>query len=191
MKKYILAIDQGTTSSRALLFDLEGKPCAVGQQEFRQYFPANGWVEHDPLQIWSSTVQSCRSALASVAAEASDLVCIGITNQRETTIVWDRQSGEPVHPAIVWQDRRTSEYCQSLQKQKHLVEMIQDKTGLLLDPYFSATKLRWILNNVVGARERAEKGELAFGTVDSYLLWQLTGGREHSTDASNASRTML
>jgi glycerol kinase len=191
MKKYILAIDQGTTSSRALLFDLDGKPCAVGQQEFRQYFPANGWVEHDPLEIWSSTVASCRSALASVGADAADLVCIGITNQRETTIVWDRQSGEPVHPAIVWQDRRTSEYCQSLRQQEHLVELIQDKTGLLLDPYFSATKLRWILNNVEGARERAEKGELAFGTVDSYLLWQLSGGREHSTDASNASRTML
>lgn len=191
MKKYLLAIDQGTTSSRALLFDLDGNRVGLGQQEFRQYFPANGWVEHDAAEIWDTTLQSCRTALQSANAEATDVACIGITNQRETTIVWDRQTGEPVHRAIVWQDRRTSEYCQSLRRQDGLERLIQDKTGLLIDPYFSATKLRWILENVAGARQRAEQGKLAFGTVDSYLLWQLTGGKQHCTDATNASRTML
>lgn len=191
MKKYILAIDQGTTSSRALLFDLQGNQVSLGQQEFKQYFPANGWVEHDPSQIWSTTLQSCIQALDRAGAEARDVACIGITNQRETTIVWDRKTGEPVHRAIVWQDRRTSNYCQSLRRQDGMEAMIQNKTGLLIDPYFSATKLRWILENVKGVRQRAEQGELAFGTVDSYLLWQLTGGKKHCTDATNASRTML
>jgi glycerol kinase len=188
MEQYILAIDQGTTSSRALVFDANGNQVSLGQEEFNQHYPANGWVEHDATEIWETTLRSCRAALGSTSA--ASITCIGITNQRETTVVWDRETGEPIHHAIVWQDRRTAEYCQQLRSQGH-GEQIQHKTGLLLDPYFSATKLRWILDNVDGARARAEQGELAFGTIDSYLLWKLTGGKQHATDATNASRTML
>ena len=190
MKNLILAIDQGTTSSRALLFNSSGDQLGLGQEEFKQHFPANGWVEHDANEIWTTTLRSCRTAIANAKVDASDIACIGITNQRETTVVWDRNTGEPVYHAIVWQDRRTSEFCQQLRDQGQS-ETIQHKTGLLLDPYFSATKVRWILENVDGARERAERGELAFGTVDCFLLWKLTGGAEHATDATNASRTML
>ena len=190
MSSYILAIDQGTTSSRALLFDDTGGEVSVGQREFTQHFPANGWVEHDAGEIWESTLASCRLALREANVDSADLACIGITNQRETTVVWDRSTGDAVHPAIVWQDRRTSEYCRQLKQQGH-EETILDKTGLLLDPYFSASKLHWILAQAPGVRERAERGELAFGTIDSYLLWKLTGGRSHYTDATNASRTML
>ncbi|MFN3162576.1 MAG: glycerol kinase GlpK [Pseudohongiellaceae bacterium] len=188
MDQYILAIDQGTTSSRALVFDASGNQLSLGQEEFKQHYPANGWVEHDATEIWETTLRSCRAALGSTSP--ASITCIGITNQRETTVVWDRETGEPIHNAIVWQDRRTAEYCQQLRSEGH-GEQIQHKTGLLLDPYFSATKLRWILDNVDGARARAERGELAFGTVDSYLLWKLTGGKQHATDATNASRTML
>ena len=191
MADYILAIDQGTTSSRALVFDTSGNQVSVGQQEFTQHFPENGWVEHDPEEIWETTVSSCRTALSQAGIGSEDILCIGITNQRETTVVWDRNSGEAVYPAIVWQDRRTADYCKDLKQDEALVEKVQQKTGLLLDPYFSATKLRWILNEVPGAREKAEKGELAFGTIDSYLLWRLSNGESHGTDATNASRTML
>ena len=192
MTSCILAIDQGTTSSRALLFDASGRHLATGQQAFRQYFPANGWVEHDAGEIWQTTLDSCRQAMAAAGINARDIACIGITNQRETTIVWDRNTGEPVYRAIVWQDRRTSDYCNALaSKDRGVIQRIQHRTGLLLDPYFSATKLHWILHQVPGVRARAEAGELAFGTVDSYLLWRLTGGSSHATDATNASRTML
>jgi glycerol kinase len=190
MKSLILAIDQGTTSSRALLFDTDGNQAGLGQEEFRQHFPANGWVEHDANEIWKTTLRSCKTALKNAGADSATIACIGITNQRETTVVWDRQTGEPVYNAIVWQDRRTSDFCQTLRDQGHS-ETVQEKTGLLLDSYFSATKIRWILDNVEGARARAEKGELAFGTIDSFLLWRLTGGKSHATDATNASRTML
>lgn len=190
MSKYILAIDQGTTSSRALLFDKNGAPIALGQHEFNQFFPADGWVEHDAEEIWQTTLRSCRKALSKADANAKDIICLGITNQRETTIVWDRANGEPITKAIVWQDRRTSNYCDELRHQG-ISNSIQSKTGLLLDPYFSATKLCWILDNIPNARNRAENGELAFGTVDSFLLWKLTGGKSHYTDATNASRTML
>jgi len=191
MSTYILAIDQGTTSSRALVFDASGNQLGVGQQEFTQHFPDNGWVEHDAKEIWDTTLASCRAALEATGITGADLACIGITNQRETTVVWDKATGKPIHHAIVWQDRRTSGYCTELKQQAGLVEKIQDKTGLLLDSYFSATKIRWILNAVPGARERAVNGELAFGTIDSWLLWHLTGGQSHCTDATNASRTML
>lgn len=191
MSTHILAIDQGTTSSRALVFDASGNQLGIGQQEFTQHFPDNGWVEHDAEEIWNTTLASCRTALEAAGITGADLACIGITNQRETTVVWDRATGKPIHHAIVWQDRRTSGYCTELKQQTGLIEKIQDKTGLLLDSYFSATKIRWILNAVPGARERAAKGELAFGTIDSWLLWQLTGGQSHCTDATNASRTML
>lgn len=191
MSTYILAIDQGTTSSRALVFDASGNQLGVGQQEFTQHFPDNGWVEHDAEEIWDTTLASCRAALEATGITGADLACIGITNQRETTVVWDKATGKPIHHAIVWQDRRTSGYCTELKQQSGLVEKIQDKTGLLLDSYFSATKIRWILNAVPGARERAVNGELAFGTIDSWLLWHLTGGQSHCTDATNASRTML
>ncbi len=191
MAEYILAIDQGTTSSRALVFDSSGNQVSLGQQEFTQHFPKNGWVEHDPEEIWQTTVNSCRQALSQAGIGAEDILCIGITNQRETTVVWDRSSGEAIYPAIVWQDRRTADYCKSLRQDAKLVEKVQQKTGLLLDPYFSATKLRWILNEVPGAREKADRGELAFGTIDSYLLWRLSNGESHGTDATNASRTML
>ena len=190
MSKYILAIDQGTTSSRALLFNKEGTPVAVGQEEFTQHFPADGWVEHDANEIWQTTINSCNKAISEAGASAADIICIGITNQRETTIVWDRANGEPISNAIVWQDRRTSDYCEELKEQGH-AHSVQSKTGLFLDPYFSGTKLRWILENVPNARNRAENDELAFGTVDSFLLWKLTNGSSHCTDATNASRTML
>lgn len=190
MTDYILAIDQGTTSSRALVFDTESKTCGLGQQTFAQHYPANGWVEHDAEEIWTTTLASCEAALTQAGITAGEVTCIGITNQRETTVIWDRESGAPIAPAIVWQDRRTSGFCEEL-KQRGLEPMIQAKTGLLLDSYFSATKIRWLLDNVDGARARAERGELAFGTIDSFLLWRLTGGSSHATDATNASRTML
>ena len=184
----ILAIDQGTTSSRAIVFDGDLRPSATGQMEFAQHFPKSGWVEHDPEEIWSSTIHSCRAALNGV--EIDDVAAIGITNQRETVIAWDRETGAPVCNAIVWQDRRTSESCSEL-RQRGLEAMVSEKTGLLLDPYFSSTKIAWILSNIEGARRAAEDGKLMFGTVDSYLIWRLTGGKSHVTDATNASRTML
>ncbi|QIE54685.1 glycerol kinase GlpK [Pikeienuella piscinae] len=190
MPDRILAIDQGTTSSRAILFDSALKPVAAGQQEFRQFFPHSGWVEHDPEEIWSTTAAMCRSALERGGAAPGDVAAIGITNQRETTIVWNRKTGRAVHNAIVWQDRRTAALCARLKGDGHEA-MVTAKTGLLLDPYFSGTKLGWVLENVEGARAAAEAGELLFGTVDTYLIWRLTGGRVHATDATNAARTML
>ena len=190
MDKYILALDQGTTSSRAIVFDHAGNAVSVAQKEFTQFFPKPGWVEHDPMEIWSSQIGVAQEAISSLRLSKDEIAAIGITNQRETTIVWDAATGEPVHNAIVWQDRRTAEYCDSL-KEKGLTGMIREKTGLIIDAYFSGTKIRWILENVPGARERAEKGELRFGTVDSWLVWNLTGGKVHVTDVSNASRTML
>ncbi|MEQ9695817.1 glycerol kinase GlpK [Shimia sp. SDUM112013] len=187
---YILSIDQGTTSSRAILFDDALKVVAIAQQEFPQHFPASGWVEHDPEDLWSTTLATCRDAMAKAGVSAADIAGIGITNQRETTLVWDRQTGKPVHNAIVWQDRRTAEFCRDLKAQGHEANVTQT-TGLLLDPYFSGTKLRWIMDNVDGARARAEAGDLLFGTVESFLIWKLTGGRVHATDATNASRTLL
>jgi glycerol kinase len=190
MARYILAIDQGTTSTRAILFDAGMKIIAVDQQEFPQHFPVSGWVEHDPEDIWSSTIATCKGVLEKAATDISDVAAIGITNQRETTIIWDRKSGKPIYNAIVWQDRRTSDYCQKLKTENH-EETFNAKTGLLLDPYFSGTKINWILENVDGACEKAKAGELAFGTVDSFLLWRLTGGKVHATDATNASRTLM
>jgi glycerol kinase len=187
---YILAIDQGTTSSRAILFSKDLVPLVTAQKEFTQHFPAAGWVEHDPEEIWTGVIDVCREALAKANVEAKDIAAIGITNQRETTLVWDRSTGRAIHHAIVWQDRRTAEHCQALKAAGH-EPLIAERTGLLLDPYFSATKIAFILDAVPGARERARRGELAFGTVDSFLLWRLTGGRTHATDATNASRTML
>ena len=187
---YLLAIDQGTTSSRAILFTEAGAPAGVAQQEFAQHFPNDGWVEHDPDDIWNSTLTVCRQVLNENKVSAADILGIGITNQRETTIVWDKDTGKAIYNAIVWQDRRTAKYCETL-KADGLEEQITDKTGLLLDPYFSATKLKWILDNTPGSRERASKGELLFGTVDCFLLWHLTNGESHKTDATNASRTML
>lgn len=189
MSKYVLALDQGTSSSRAIAFDHEGLPVAVSQKEFTQYFPQPGWVEHDAMEIWSSESGVMAEVAARLGVDA-EIAAIGITNQRETTIVWDAATGEPVCHAIVWQDRRTSEFCDSL-KAKGLTEMIRSKTGLIIDAYFSGTKVRWILENVPGAREKAERGELRFGTVDSWLVWNLTGGKVHVTDVTNASRTML
>jgi len=189
-KATILSIDQGTTSSRAIVFDANGKALATAQKEFAQHYPHDGWVEHDPEEIWSTTLSVCREATASGGVDRNAIAAIGITNQRETTIVWDRSTGIPLYRAIVWQDRRTAEHCDTLRAAGH-EERVSAKTGLLLDPYFSATKLAWILDNVDGARAKAERGELAFGTVDCFLLWRLTGGREHATDATNASRTML
>ncbi|MBP5571731.1 MAG: glycerol kinase GlpK [Bacteroidales bacterium] len=188
--KYVLAIDQGTTSSRTILFDHEGNIRSVAQKEFTQIFPKPGWVEHNPQEIWASQATTMTEALTNVNAKGSDIVAIGITNQRETTIVWDAETGEPVYNAIVWQDRRTAEFCDEL-RAKGLTEKIRSKTGLILDPYFSGTKVRWILENVPGAREKANAGKLRFGTVDSWLVWNLTGGRHHVTDVSNASRTLL
>ncbi|MFD1510135.1 glycerol kinase GlpK [Lacimonas salitolerans] len=187
---YILAIDQGTTSSRSMIFDAGLHPVATAQQEFPQHFPASGWVEHDPNDLWSSVAATCRAAIEKAGLRAGDIAAIGITNQRETTLIWDRKTGKPIHNAIVWQDRRTAETCDSLRAAGHEA-MITQTTGLLLDPYFSASKIKWLLDNVEGARARAEKGELAFGTVDSWLIWNLTGGAVHATDATNASRTML
>lgn len=190
MSQYILALDQGTTSSRAIIFDKEGSIVAVAQKEFKQYYPQSGWVEHDAQEIWSSQLSVATEAVAKAGLKASSIAAIGITNQRETAVVWDRASGRPICPAIVWQDRRTASYCDELKDKGHS-DTIRQKTGLLIDAYFSASKINWILNNVAGAREKAEKGELAFGTVDSWLVWNLTGGQKHLTDVSNASRTML
>jgi len=186
----ILAIDQGTTSSRALVFDVEAEMVSFAQQEFPQHYPANGWVEHDPDDIWQTSLSVCRAALEQAEAKGARIAAIGITNQRETTIVWDRQTGMPVYPAIVWQDRRTADACAKLHE-AGLEGTINEKTGLLLDPYFSATKIAWILDNVEGARSRATTGRLAFGTVDSFLIWHLTAGTVHATDATNACRTSL
>ena len=187
---YILSIDQGTTSSRAIVFDANGHACGQAQKEFRQYFPEDGWVEHDAMEIWNDTLAMCQQALRNARVEAQQLVAIGITNQRETTVLWDRETGDPLARAIVWQDRRTASTCEALRDQGH-ENQVRSKTGLLLDPYFSATKLAWLLDNVPNARQRAEAGELAFGTIDSWLLWQLTRGKVHATDATNASRTLL
>ncbi|MDA5092797.1 glycerol kinase GlpK [Aliiroseovarius sp. KMU-50] len=187
---HILAIDQGTTSSRAILFDAEMKIVSVAQEEFAQHYPASGWVEHDPSDLWNTTVRTCQEATEKSGVDVAKITAIGITNQRETTIVWDKSSGAPVYNAIVWQDRRTAATCQVLRDAGH-EEMVTDRTGLLLDPYFSGTKLAWILDNVDGVRARAEAGELLFGTVDCYLIWKLTGGKVHATDATNAARTLL
>lgn len=190
MKKYILALDQGTTSSRAIVFNSSGLPVAVVQKEITQYFPEPGWVEHNPDEIWSTQAGVADEAINRAGIESSDIAAIGITNQRETTVVWNRKTGKPVHNAIVWQDRRTSDYCDQL-KEEGLDKVVLKKTGLIADAYFSATKVRWILENVTGARAMADRGELAFGTIDSWLVWNLTEGRLHVTDVSNASRTML
>ncbi|PMR72685.1 glycerol kinase GlpK [Billgrantia endophytica] len=190
MADYLLAIDQGTTSSRAILFDRGGRVVQVAQQEFPQQFPHDGWIEHDPEAIWETVLATSREVIAQAGVTLETIGGIGITNQRETTLLWDRATGEPLYNAIVWQDRRTADSCQALREQG-CGDMVQSRTGLLIDPYFSATKLTWLLNNVEGARERAGRGELAFGTVDTFLLWRLTGGKVHATDATNASRTML
>jgi glycerol kinase len=190
MTAYVLAIDQGTTSSRAIVLSDAFEIVASAQQEFRQYFPQSGWVEHDPEEIWGSVVATCRLALKEAGLTAKDIAAIGITNQRETTIVWDRMTGKPIHRAIVWQDRRTADICSRLDAAGHN-PMIAARTGLLLDAYFSGTKISWLLDNVEGARRLAENGRLLFGTVDTFLLWRLTGGRQHATDATNASRTLL
>src|SRR5947199_6529819 len=187
---YILAIDQGTTSSRAIVFRQDISIAAQAQQEFPQHFPASGWVEHEPDDIWSSTIATCREALKKANLTAKDTARIGITNQRETTLVWDRATGKAIHRAIVWQDRRTAEICARLKADGH-EGAITAKSGLIIDPYFSGTKVAWILDHVPGARQRAERGELMFGTVDCYLLWRLTGGKVHATDATNACRTLL
>lgn len=190
MTGYILAIDQGTTSTRAILFDGEMKVAGSGQKEFAQHYPASGWVEHDPEDIWASVVSTVKAALKKAGRNASDVAALGITNQRETVVIWDKATGKPIHNAIVWQDRRTAPLCQKLKKQG-LEKTFTKKTGLLLDPYFSGTKIAWILNKVKGARKRAEKGELLAGTIDSFLIWRLTGGKVHATDATNASRTLV
>ncbi len=190
MAKYVMALDAGTTSNRCILFNEKGEMCSVAQKEFTQYFPKPGWVEHDADEIWSTQLEVAQKAMANVNATAADIAAIGITNQRETAIVWDKNTGAPVHHAIVWQCRRTSEYCDSL-KEKGLTDAYREKTGLVIDAYFSGTKIKWILDNVEGARERAEKGDLLFGTVETWLIWKLTKGKVHVTDYSNASRTML
>ncbi len=190
MGKFILSLDQGTTSSRAIVFNKEGNIVAIAQKEFTQHYPHSGWVEHDALEIWSSQATVLAEAILKAGIKPIDIAAIGITNQRETTIIWDKKTGVPVYNAIVWQDRRTAGICDHLKKEGH-EQMIQEKTGLMVDAYFSATKIKWILDNVDGAREKAEKGQLAFGTVDSWLLWNLTGGKVHVTDITNASRTML
>ncbi len=190
-KKYVLALDAGTTSSRAILFNHESEIVSVAQKEFTQIYPKPGWVEHDPMEIWATQSGVVSEAMAKVGATADDIAAIGITNQRETTVVWDRKTGEPVYNAIVWQCRRTASYADDFNAIPGFADYVQDNTGLILDPYFSSTKLLWILDHVEGVRERAEKGELAFGTIDTWLLWKLTEGRVHATDYSNASRTML
>ncbi len=190
MKKYILALDQGTTSSRAILFDKRGQVQSLAQKEFKQIFPRDGWVEHDPNEIWSSQVAVAAESMSKLGINGKALEALGITNQRETAIVWDRESREPVYNAIVWQDRRTASLCNKL-KEEGLGDIIRQKTGLLIDSYFSATKIKWILDNVPGARDKANKGKLAFGTVDSWLIWKLTQGRVHATDVTNASRTLI
>ncbi len=190
MKKYIMALDQGTTSSRCILFEKNGKIASMVQREFPQIFPKEGWVEHDPMTIWSTQISVATEAVLKIGAHWDEIYGIGITNQRETTVVWDRKTGTPIYNAIVWQCRRTSDYCKELYNSGYQ-KLIKEKTGLILDPYFSASKIKWILDNVAGAREKAENGELCFGTVDSWLVWNLTGGKKHVTDPSNASRTML
>lgn len=188
--KYVLAVDQGTTSTRAIIFDEALKVVATSQDEFDQHFPQSGWVEHVPDDLWASSAGTCRAVIERAGVDPKNVVSIGITNQRETTIVWDKKTGQPIYNAIVWQDRRTANYCEQLRKAGHS-EMFADRTGLLIDPYFSSTKLKWILDHVGGARERARRGELLFGTVDTFLVWKLTGGKVHATDATNAARTML
>lgn len=190
MSKYIMSLDQGTTSSRAIIFNHNGEIVAVAQKEFTQIYPQAGWVEHDPLEIWSTQLSVAAEVIVKAGLSATDIDSIGITNQRETTVVWDRETGQPVYNAIVWQDRRTSAYCDEI-KAQGLAKKIQDKTGLIIDSYFSATKAKWILENVEGAKEKAEAGKLAFGTIDSWLIWKLTGGEKHVTDVTNASRTMI
>lgn len=190
MKKYILALDQGTTSSRAIVFDHDGKICSVAQKEFTQYFPKPGWVEHNPNEIWSSQASVIAESISAIDINGLDIAGIGITNQRETTIVWDVDTEEPIYNAIVWQDRRTADYCDKL-RAEGLIDTIREKTGLIIDAYFSGTKIKWILDNVPGARQRAEQGKLRFGNVDSWLVWRLTRGEVHVTDVTNASRTML
>ncbi|NQU57391.1 MAG: glycerol kinase GlpK [Rhodospirillales bacterium] len=190
MSNFVLAIDQGTTSSRAIVFNGDHLPVATAQQEFAQHFPQSGWVEHDPEDIWQTTIATCRAAIAKAGVPASAIAAIGITNQRETTVIWDRETGKPLYRAIVWQDRRTADMCAHLKESGHEA-VVSARTGLLLDPYFSGTKAAWILDNVDGARTAAEDGRLAFGTIDSFLLWRLTGGKVHATDATNASRTLL
>jgi glycerol kinase len=190
MPTHLIAIDQGTTSTRAIVFDAALAPLAVAQQEFAQHFPRDGWVEHDPEEIWTSVVATVRAAMAKASLAAADVAAIGITNQRETTLIWDRATGKPIHNAIVWQDRRTADVCAALRAAGHEPGITQ-KTGLLLDPYFSATKIAWLLDHVAGARDAAQAGRLAFGTVDTFLLWRLTGGKVHATDATNAARTLL
>ena len=190
MSKYVMALDAGTTSNRCIIFNEKGEMCSVAQKEFTQYFPKPGWVEHDANEIWSSQLGVAVEAMAKLGIGADDIAAIGITNQRETTVVWDKNTGEPVYHAIVWQCRRTSEYCDTL-KDKGLTDKFREKTGLIIDAYFSGTKLKWILDNVEGVRERAEKGELLFGTVETWLIWKLTKGKSHVTDYSNASRTLL
>ena len=190
MAKYIMALDAGTTSNRCILFNERGDMCSVAQKEFTQYFPRPGWVEHDADEIWSTQYEVAQQAMANINATAADIAAIGITNQRETVVVWDKKTGSPIHNAIVWQCRRTSEYADSL-KDKGLTDKFREKTGLVIDAYFSATKIKWILDNVEGARQKAERGELLFGTVETWLIWKLTRGDVHVTDYSNASRTML
>ena len=188
--KYVLAIDQGTTSTRAIVFDEKLTIVAQAQEEFPQIFPQSGWIEHDPNDLWCTTAGTCREVIERANINISDVVSIGITNQRETTIVWDRHTGEPIHNAIVWQDRRMAKFCKELRDAGHS-GMFAERTGLLVDPYFSATKLKWILDHVDGARARAVNGDFLFGTVDTFLIWKLTGGNSHVTDATNAARTML
>ncbi|MDQ3215598.1 MAG: FGGY family carbohydrate kinase, partial [Pseudomonadota bacterium] len=190
MTKFILALDQGTTSSRAIVFDRRGRIVSSAQQEFRQIFPQPGWVEHDAAEIWSAQLQCAQTALRQAGASARDVAAIGVTNQRETTVIWDRATGTPIANAIVWQDRRTADRCKAL-RERGVEFRVTQQTGLLLDPYFSATKIEWLLDHVPGARVRAARGELAFGTIDTWLIWNLTGGAEHVTDVSNASRTLL
>ena len=190
VNSYVLAIDQGTTSTRALVFDQNKNIIASAQKEFTQHYPQSGWVEHDPEDIWTSVLETCQAALKKAKIKAADVVALGITNQRETTLIWDRATGAPIYNAIVWQDRRTAEICAKLREDDY-EKTFRRKTGLLLDPYFSGTKAAWILDNVPGARKRAENGELAFGTVDTFLLWRLTGGKSHATDATNACRTLM
>ncbi len=190
MQPYLLSLDQGTTSTRAIIFNLQGQPVGTAQKELKQYFPADGWVEHDAAEIAECALWVCREVLQKTGITAQQIAAIGITNQRETTVLWDRKTGQPLHKAIVWQDRRTADACLRLKNRGHEA-MVTAKTGLLLDPYFSATKLAWLLDNVAGARARAAKGELAFGTIDTWLVWQLTGGRRHATDATNAARTLI
>ena len=187
---HILAIDQGTTSSRAIVFDAALRPRAIAQEEFAQHYPRPGWVEHDPSDLWSTVAGTARAAIEKAGIAAADIAAIGITNQRETVVIWDRNTGQPIHNALVWQDRRTADLCAGLKEAGH-EKMVTERTGLLLDPYFSASKIRWLLDTVSGARERAERGALLFGTVDTFLIWKLTGGRAHVTDATNAARTML